>query len=197
MVETLLTAHLWLSLPLWALSYLADYALTLRTAQLYQGQARQHFAFDGSFELTPYYQADIDRLRRFSPRFWLALGLSLLASALVWVLSVVVLQLPAFYTFLIGALLLRQAAVLLRHARNLVLFRAVRDTSDVSGQVSYARPLVLAMSSAEFASFGLLYLALAVVTSSWFVLGGAVACAVTAYQHWRLARKARAARKPA
>lgn len=193
MLENLLAEHLWLSLPLWALSYLSDFALTLRTARLYQARAREHFSLGGSFELTPYFQADVDRLRRFSPRFWLALGLPLFAMSLVWLLSVVVLLLPAFYTFLIGGLLLRQAAMHLRHLRNLVLFRAVRDTAEVSGQVSYARPLVLRLSSAEFAGYSALFLALALVAGRWFLAGAAFACAITSVQHRRLARAARRA----
>lgn len=191
MFEHFLTAHLWIASGLWALSYISDYALTLYTARLYHAGARQHFGFGGSFELTPYFQSDIDKLRRLSPRFWLALLLSMVTMGLVWVLSVAVLRLPTFFTFLIGAMLLRQAAVHLRHARNLVLFRAVRDTSDVSGQITYARPLVLKLSSAEFGAYGLLYLILALVTGSWFVLGGAVSCAVVSVQHWRLALAAR------
>jgi hypothetical protein len=190
MLEQLLTQELWLALSAWALSYASDFALTLYTARLYHARAREHFSFGGSFELTPYYQADVDRLRRWSPRLWLALGLSAVLVALVWVLSVVVLGLPAFFTFLIGALLLRQAAVILRHLRNLVLFRAVRDTTAVSGQIAYARPLVLRLSAAELGALGGLFLLLALVTSSWFLLGGAVACGVTAYQHARLARTA-------
>jgi hypothetical protein len=190
-LEAILTEHFWLAAVLWALTYFSDYAVTLHTARLYQVRAHEHFTFGGSFELTPYYQADVDRLRRWSPRFWLALALSTVLMGLAWVLSVVVLGMPALFTFLAGALLLRQAAVHLRHARNYVLFRAVRDTGEVSGQISYARPLVLRLSAAEFAAWGLLFLALGVVTSSWFLFGGALSCAVTGYQHARLARAAR------
>jgi hypothetical protein len=190
MLEQLLTEQLWLASLLWALSYVSDYMFTLYTARLYHVKARQHFSFGGSFELTPYYQADVDKLRRWSPRFWRAILLSLLAVGLVWLLSVVVLALPQFFTFLIGALLLRQGAVHLRHFRNLVLFRAVRDTSDVAGQVTYARPLVLKLSASEFAAFSALFALLSLVTSSWFLFGGSVACAVTAYQHWQLSRQA-------
>jgi hypothetical protein len=191
MLEALLTEHFWLAAGLWSLSYLSDYVVTLRTARTYQARARQHFSFGGSFELTPYYQADVDRLRRWSPRFWVALVLSSALMGLVWVLSVVVLGVPALFTLLAGALLLRQAAVHMRHARNFVLFRAARDTGEVSGHISYARPLVLRLSAAEFAAYGLLFLALGVVTGSWFLFGGALSCAVTGWQHARLAQSAR------
>ena len=193
MLEQLLTDNLWLASLVWALSYYSDFVLTMHTARLYHAKAREHLDFGGSFELTPAYQADVDRLRRWSPRFWLALLLSMIALGLVWVLSVVVLGLPALFAFLIGALLLRQAAVHMRHARNLVLFRAARDTTDLTGHLAYARPLVYKLSAAEFAAFAALFLLLAAVAGSWFLLGGAVSCANTGLQHWRLAQYARMA----
>src|SRR5688572_494968 len=197
MLEQLLTDNLWLASLVWALSYYSDFALTLRSARLYHAKAREHLNFGGSFELTPAYQADVDQLRRSSPRFWLALLLSMLGLGLVWVLSLVMLELPALFTFLIGALLLRQAAVHMRHARNLVLFRAARDTGDLTGHLAYARPLVYKLSAAEFAAFGVLFLLLSAVAGSWFLLGGAISCAVTGLQHWRLAQAARASTKAA
>lgn len=189
MLEPLLISHPALAL-LRVLAYLADFALTLHTARLYQAHVRPTISFGGSFELTPAFQADVDRLNGRSRRFWLALLLSTVLIVLVWVLSVMVLGLPAFFTFLIGALVLRQAAVLVRHLRNLVLFRAIRNTAEVTGQLSYARPLVLRLSAVEFAAFSVLYLFVGIATSSWFVLGGALACAIVCLQHLRLARAA-------
>ncbi len=197
MLEDFLIGNFWTAAALWALAYTADFALTMYTARLYRAYASQVLSFEGSFELTPAYQADVDALRRWSPRFWLALLASTVGLGLVWVLSVVVLKLPAFFAFLLGALLLRQAAVHMRHARNLVLFGAIRDTSDVSGRLAYARPLVYKLSAAEFLAFGLLFLLLAGVAGSWFLLGGAVSCVVTGWQHVRLARAARAAPRTA
>ena len=52
--------NIWLALAIWVVSYCADYYLTLYSARLYRAQAQAHFAFEGSLELTPYYQADID-----------------------------------------------------------------------------------------------------------------------------------------
>src|SRR6266849_7562479 len=91
----------WFALAAWLLSYVADYFLTLYSARIYREGARDHFAFEGSLELTPYYQADIDRLRRVSPRFILAVLLSVVVLELVWWLSMVVLHLPAFFEFLL------------------------------------------------------------------------------------------------
>lgn len=179
----------WLALAAWLIAYVADYYLTLYAARLYRAGAMEHFAFEGSYELTPYYQADIDALRRLSPRFILALLLSVLAIELIWYLSLDVLGLAAPFEFVMGALLLREAAVLLRHARNLALFRAARAGQGVQGQVRYARWLSLRLSAAELFSFAVFLALLAPVTASWFVAGGAFACAVTGAQHWRRASR--------
>jgi hypothetical protein len=149
--------------------------------------------FEGSLELTPYYQADIDALRRVSLRFILALVSSVLLLELVWYLSLVVAGTPAIFEFMVGGLVLREAAVLLRHARNLALFRAARAgpvASGIEGQVRYARWLSLRQSALELLSFAVFLALLAPLTASWFVAGGAFACTVTAWQHWRRARKA-------
>src|SRR5206468_2865480 len=99
--------------------------------------AQAHITFEGSFELTPYYQKDIDGLRRVSPRFLLAVVWSVLLLELVWYLSVVVVKVPELFQFLLGGLVLREAAVLVRHARNIALFRAVRGGQGLQGQVQY------------------------------------------------------------
>ena len=179
----------WFALAAWLLSYAADYYLTLYSARLYQAGARDHFTFEGSLELTPYYQADIDGLRRVSPRFILALLLSVLALELVWYLSMVVLQLPAFFEFLLGGLVLRQAAVIMRHARNIALFRAARSGQGLEGQILYGRWLALRLSVIDMFSFAVLFGLLAVITGSWALAGGSFACAVTSLQHLRRARK--------
>ena len=94
MLEPLLLTYPGLAVLLWAIAYLADFVLTLHTARLYQAHVRQTLSFGGSFELTPAFQADVDRLNGRSRRFWLALLLSMALIVVVWVLSVVVLRLP-------------------------------------------------------------------------------------------------------
>lgn len=101
---------------------------------MYLAKAREHLQFESSSDLAPAFQADVDQLRRRSPCFWLAMVLSTVGLRLVWMVSVMVLGLPASYIFLMGTLLLRQAAMHMRHARNVVLLRVMRDTSDFSGR---------------------------------------------------------------
>jgi len=185
---TALVDNPWLALVLWLAAYLADYYLTLYSARLYAAGAKNFITIEGSYELTPYYQADIDALRRVSPRFILALLVSVLLIELVWYLSMDVAGLPALFEFGLGALLLREAAVLLRHARNLALFRAATTTQGLQGQLRYARWLSLRLSAVDLFSFAAFLAVLAPLTASWFVAGGALSCAVTAFQHWRRAR---------
>jgi len=58
---------LWVGPVLWAGLYVSDYVLTIACARLYQAQNK--IVFEGSYEITPMFQADVNALRRVSPRF--------------------------------------------------------------------------------------------------------------------------------
>lgn len=63
---------LWPTLAFWAVLYISDYVLTVTCARLYRGGIDRNIVFEGSFELNPVFQKDIDSLRWLSPRFiWL------------------------------------------------------------------------------------------------------------------------------
>ena len=47
--------------------FISDYVLTLACARLYRGQDK--IVFEGSYEITSTDQADVDALRKVSPRF--------------------------------------------------------------------------------------------------------------------------------
>jgi hypothetical protein len=59
----------WPGLTVWVLLYISDYALTIAGARLYRGGVSEKLAFEGSYEITPFFQRDINSLRRISPRF--------------------------------------------------------------------------------------------------------------------------------
>src|SRR5215510_12921708 len=95
---------------------------------------------------------------------------------------------PSLYLFGLGALVLVEVPVHARHLKNFFFFRDLLLRSDaVRGRIEYPRPLTLRLSSAEFliwtGLFGILFL----VTREWFVLGGAVECAIVAIKHRKLA----------
>lgn len=177
----------WPGLAVWIALFISDYSFTLACARLYQAGVGEKIVFEGSFEITPYFQRDIDSLRVVSPRFLVALLRSGALLVLVWWLSRQ--TQPEMYQFTLGAMISVQLAIHVRHLRNLFLFRAMIGTDAVRGRIEYSRQMVLRMSAVELLAFSGLFALLFVFTQSWFVLGGASACLVTAWKHQRLARK--------
>src|SRR5262245_38426153 len=96
---------------------------------------KNYIVFEGSFELTPYFQQDVDAFRRISPRFIAVLLLSLGILALFWFLANKVLHTSAQFSLLLGGLLLGEAVVHLRHSRNLSLALLTRAGGDLTGKV--------------------------------------------------------------
>ena len=77
----LFAGSLWPSLISLILLYISDYSLTVYCARLYQTRAKDKLVLEGSYELTPYYQRDVDSLRHFSPRFIFALWIEVQGGA--------------------------------------------------------------------------------------------------------------------
>jgi hypothetical protein len=177
---------LWPGVAAWSALYISDYAHTIQCARLYRAGANEKLVFEGSYEITPYFQRDIDSLRRVSPRFWamLLVGVGMLSG--YWLLSKY--SWPDLYNFGLGSMILVQLAVHVRHLRNLFLFRAMISTDGVRGRIEYSRPLMLRMSACELFAFSALFFLVFVFTQQWFALGGASGCLSTALKHQRLAR---------
>lgn len=178
--------HAWPGMILWGLLYVSDYALTITCARLYRQQ--ETIAFEGSYEITPFYQRDIDSLRVVSPRFVFILLLTLGFLGFLWILNESS-PAPELWQFALGALVGVQLAVHMRHFRNLVLFRSINNTELVRGRIEYSRPVVLRASSWECFSFSAFYLMLFAFTGSWFILGAVVTCFLLGVKHRRLAGK--------
>jgi len=178
---------LWPGLVVWAILYCSDYALTLACARLYEAGVRDKIVFEGSYEITPYYQRDIDSLRSVSPRFLAALLLSSLWLAVIWWLATQ--SWRGAYSLALGAVILPELAIHVRHLRNLFLFRALVRSDGVRGRIEYSRPLMLRLSSLELLTFSGVFAVLFLFTGTVFVLGGAMTCLSLAGQHWRLAQK--------
>lgn len=180
-------SSLWPSLTVWVLLYISDYALTITCARLYRAGVCEKLVFEGSYELTPFFQKDINSLRRISPRFLSMLFVTSGLLATVWFLSAE--TVPELYLFASGSLILLELTVHIRHLRNLFMFRAMLESDSVRGRIEYSRPFILRMSSNELFVFSGMYLVLFAFTQSWFVLGGAATCLSTAIKHYRLSRK--------
>jgi len=180
-------SSVWPGLTAWVILYISDYALTITCARLYRGGVCEKLVLDGSYEITPFFQRDIDSLRRISPRFLAMLFVSTFLLATVWYLSAQ--SAPELYVFASGSMILLELTVHVRHLRNLFMFRAMSKSDCVRGRIEYSRPFILKMSSDELFIFSALFLLLFAFTQSWFVLGGAASCLSTAFKHRRLSRK--------
>ena len=108
--------HFWAGPVVWGLLFCSDHTMTLICARLYQAGVREKMAFEGSYEITPFHQKDVDMLRRLSPRF-----------VLVLVGGVVVLCVtgrdlaettPDLFAFLLGSLILLQLMIHIRVAQS-------------------------------------------------------------------------------
>jgi hypothetical protein len=185
-LPNLLFEHAWTGLVVWGLLYVSDYTLTIVCARLYGRQ--ETIVFEGSYEITPFYQRDIDSLRVVSPRFIFILLLTLGFLGFLWILSESS-PAPELWQFALGALIGVQLVVHLRHLRNLVLFRSINSKGLVRGHIEYSRSVVLRASSWECFAFSGFLLTLFAFTRSWFILGGAVACFSLGVKHRRLAGK--------
>jgi hypothetical protein len=181
--------HVWVPPLVWMVVYLSDYTLTLICARLYQAQ--DTIVFEGSYEITPTFQADIDALRRISPRF---VFLLVVTTFYVWLMGwLIPVTSDSFYwyLFLLGAMLLLEAAVHVRHVRNWHLFKHV--VPQVRGRIEYPRVPILRASALDLLAFACLYACIWAVTENPFLLGGAISCTAGSIGHYRLAKRHEAA----
>jgi hypothetical protein len=183
----------WAGVAIWVALYVSDYALTIRGAKL-RLKCEQHIRFE-AYELTPYYRKDIAELRVISPRFIYQLLLSSVAIVMLWWLCTLEMQIPEIYEGALGALILVELAVHLRHLHNLYTFHYISRSEGVSGCIQYSMWMTLRISGWELLGYTGLWLVLAVLTGRWFFVGGAIKCLATAIQHWKLSDKDR--NKPA
>lgn len=185
MFESYLLTHLWLPALLWTILYTGDYYLTIWGARLYKSQ--KHIQVEGSYELTPQYQKDIDSLRMFSPRFviWLFYGIGILL--VVWY---TVGDLRHLYGAVVGALLIPEVAVHIRHVQNIVLYRRLCSPNPgVTGSITYSRSYSYSISALGFLCMAIFLLVAFLLTQSWILLGGFVSLLAHTEKHYRYARR--------
>jgi len=183
----------WPGLIIWVALYISDYVFTVTCARMYKAQDK--IIFEGSFEITPYFQKDIDALKAVSPRFVLMLVISTAVLWFIWWNSVEVSGLPGMYYFAFGALVMLELVVHIRHLRNWFLFSRYLGEDGVQGRIVYPRRILLRMSAFELLVFSMFLLFIFAMTGSWLILGGATTCSTTALKHYRLARKHAATNK--
>jgi hypothetical protein len=180
----------WPGTVAWAILYISDFVLTITCARLYRRNIAGKIVFEGSFELNPVFQGDVDSMKFFSPRFLLTLVLTSTLTAIYWTLC-----LPSshdVYSFLLGAAICLELAIHVRHLQNLFLFSSTLTAEQLRGRIEYARPLMLRMSSMQALGFAILFAVVFAFTASWFAAGGIFSCLSMSGKHWYLARRAAA-----
>jgi hypothetical protein len=192
-IEAFLTDAWWPGPAIACVLLWVDYALTILGARRYRARIAPMHRFEGSYELTPIYQSDVDQLRVYS---WRAFGVGLLLALLLRFIAVAEETLqtyPAIYLFALGAVILREVPVFIRHFKNLFLARVIATEPRIEGTVFYPRTFTLRLSAFDFAEFAAVFLLWAAVAEDWMPLGGAFGCLGITVQQWKLARKHRAA----
>jgi hypothetical protein len=172
----------------WAFSYISDYVLTITCARLYRRNAASKIVFEGSFELNPIFQKDVDSLKLVSPRFLVLLVLTSTQIAISWALTIP--SSPEAYAFVVGAFICLELAIHVRHITNLYLFSSRSAAEQMRGRIDYGRPLILRMSAVQILSFAVLFAVGLAFTGSWFFAGGAVSCSFLSFRNWRQAHAA-------
>jgi hypothetical protein len=191
-MEYWLTTSPWPGVLLWIILYISDYYLTIYAARGFREIG--HFQFEGSFELTPLYQKDIDALNPVSRRHILLLALTSILIVLIWWFTQRLLTFPwtyLLYLLYLGMFLLLEVGVHLRHLRNLSLIREIRRDGGVEGEIRYRKWFSYRISAAEFHVYAVLFFLFAVLAYSPFFLGGALTCLATGVKHTRLANRAK------
>ena len=179
----------WYGIILWMILYISDYYLTIYCARGFRQIG--HFQFEGSFELTPHFQKDIDDLRPVSRLHIILLFVYSLIILLVWWITRSSIYLEWAYPLYLGMFLLLEVAVHFRHFRNVAIIREIKKNGGVEGQIRYRKWFSYRNSANELYITATFFLLIALLTYSLFFLGGAIMCYGTGFKHSRMARKAK------
>jgi hypothetical protein len=164
--------------------------MTLITARLYATRAKQKIVIEGSFELNPLFQQDVDSGRIVSRRWVIGMAVLIALVSVLWYLTRDA-GWPQAYLFVVGGMLFLQLAVQTRHLRNWFLFTTALGEDGIRGRIEYPRSVVLSQSAFEFLVFGALYAVAYLATQSVLLLGGTVTCLGIATKQYLLRRQLR------
>ena len=177
-------------------TFILDWSLTHIGAAA-SHRVRDRYAVEGSYELNPTWEADIDAGRRFT---WRMVGVAVLLAALLLAMRYLI-ELeeldPAVFAVAAGAVLLIQAPTIMVHATNLQMFRDLADPTAVTGSITFSRWLLVRQAASYLIRFAVLWLLLWVPSQQAFFLGGVLSCSMFGVRLARLPAAARPRTAPA
>jgi hypothetical protein len=184
MLERLLLNSPWIAIGLAVLVFAANHYTAWYEAYLYQTSLKGFVEYQGAYKLTPELEALIARRRIISGRFaaWVAVLIG--CTLAVWWLCLRQYDRPDVFLFLMGGFVLDEGAEVIRQYRAIMIMREARRRGGLQGKVSYTRQLTYMQTVYDRYGLVLLYFFLFLVTGSWFLFGGAVACLATS-RHFR------------
>ncbi len=188
MFENWLANSPWTGTVIWILLFMTDYYLTIQSAKGFKEIG--HFQFEGSFELTPFFQDDINALRPISKRHILMIVLVGILLPVLWYLPLPFSLGREVYLMILGMFILSQVVVQNRHFRNLILIGNIKQYGGAEGQITYSQHLSYRTSAFDIFLTGTLFLWALLFSYSSFLLGGLIICFALATQHTWLAAKA-------
>ena len=180
MIERLLIGNVWFAIGLGVSVYAVNYYLAMKETYLYHAGAKDYLVFQGIYE--PATALPSSATQRRSANVKILAGMLILAIGIgaAWI---VCLQLatprPDVFSILMGGLILLEAATIMRHVRNIVLFHDAPNGKTLKGNVEYSSRLGHTLFYVEMYSFAALYALIFFTTSSWLFLGGALTCFVS------------------
>lgn len=177
---------------IWVVVYAADYYLTITAARLYEHGAKAHVVYERSYELNPRFEADVNALRTFSPRFVVLLVFGSVLIAGLWYFADQVPEERGLFLFIYGVLVFPELTMVARHTSNITQFRRLRAHQGVDGEIRFARWLVLETSSVSLCAMSALFLVAAVVAWKATLFGGVAGLLSDALSQVRTSRRLRA-----
>ena len=185
-----LVTNAW-SILFWAMLYTSNHIWIVLAGRMLERGADQHLVYEVDRLALPVAQKSTSRSGLFSGRFLLSLALMALMLSFFWYSRQNPLFFPGLYEFVLGGMLLLQGVAHIRHARQLTLLWYAQNSQGIKGQVEFSAWLDYRQSALELLGFGVLYVAIYLLTGRVFFLGGTVLCLVTALAHLRHSNRTR------
>lgn len=168
----------------WAGLFILDYYLTARAEKEYLRNAKEILIYEAGYRIEDPSLKDPNAKPIFTLRSVLLLIISSIALLVTWLVVVERWGYERVYSFLMGGLFLTIIAVDIRHIQNIYLYQNTGTPNGLKGRLQYPGWIGYRSSGVQMFAFAGMFLVIAVILSSWFLMGGAFGCAGIGLRHW-------------